>query len=603
VTNERAERRLSAILAADIAGYSRLMGADEEGTLAQLKACRRQLVDPKIAEYRGRIVKTTGDGMLVEFASVVDAVACAAAIQGGMTSRQVEVPDDMRITFRIGINVGDIIIDDGDIFGDGVNVAARLEALCEPGGLCISRAVRDQVRDKLAYPFADLGEQSVKNIARPIRAFGLTAQTIAALPEQNLPRPVISTEPMPGEPKPLTLPDKPSIAVLPFINLSGDAEQDYFADGVVEDIITALCRFHRLFVIARNSSFTYKGRAVDVKTVGRELGVRYVLEGGVRKAGNRVRLTGQLIDTSTGAHLWADRFDGRLEDIFDLQDQVTANVVGAMVPKLEQAEIERALRKPTESLDAYDYFLRGMAGIHQWTREATKEALSNFYRAIELDPNFASAYGLAARCYLLRKSSGWVTDRVGEVAETERLARRAGVLGKDDAVALCTAGIALAYVVGELDDGAAFADRALVLNPNLAWAWLFSGWIKVWLGEPEVAIERVAHALRLSPQDPHIFSMQSATASAHFIAGRYAEALSWAEAAILGRPTFFLASCVAAASGAMAGRHAEAEKSMARLRRLYPEFRISNLKELLTTRRPEDYERWVEGLRRAGLPE
>jgi tetratricopeptide (TPR) repeat protein len=356
-------------------------------------------------------------------------------------------------------------------------------------------------------------------------------------------------------------------------------------------------------VIARNSSFIYKGRAVDAKTVGRELGVRYVLEGGVRKAGSRVRLTGQLIDTSTGAHLWADRFDGQLEDIFDLQDQVTANVVGAMVPKLEQAEIERALRKPTESLDAYDYFLRSMAGIHQWTREATKEALSNFYRAIELDPNFASAYGMAARCYLLRKSSGWVTDRVREIAETERLARQAGVVGKDDAVALCTAGIALAYVVGDLDDGAAFADRALVLNPNLAWAWLFSGWIKVWLGEPEVAIEHVDRALRLNPQDPHIFSMQSATASAYFIAGRYAEALLWAETAMRVRPTFLLALFTVAASGAIVGRLAEAQKAMAQLRRLHPELRISNLKELLPTRRPEDYEQWVEGLRRAGLPE
>jgi tetratricopeptide (TPR) repeat protein len=313
-----------------------------------------------------------------------------------------------------------------------------------------------------------------------------------------------------------------------------------------------------------------------------------------------VRLAGQLVDTSTGAHLWANRFDGQLEDIFDLQDQVTASVVGAMAPKLVQAEIERALRKPTESLDAYDFFLRGMAGIHQWTKEATEEALSNFYRAIDLDPKFASAYGLAARCYVVRKTLG---NRSRAIVETDRLARRAADLGKDDALALCTAGIALAYVVGDLDDGAAFTDQALMLNPNLAWAWLFSGWIKVWRGEPEVAIERVGRALRLSPQDPHMFSMQSAIACAHFIAGRYAEALSWAEAAMRGRSTFLLAFCAAAASGAIAGRRAEAEKALARLCQLDPELRISNLKYLMPNQRVEDFERWVEGLRLAGLPE
>jgi TolB-like protein/Tfp pilus assembly protein PilF len=357
------------------------------------------------------------------------------------------------------------------------------------------------------------------------------------------------------------LPDKPSIAVLPFENLSGDPEQEYFADGIVEEIITALSRFHGLFVIARNSSFTYKGRAVDVKQVGRELGVRYVLEGSVRKAGSRVRITGQLIDTSTGAHLWADRFDGGLEDIFDLQDQVTANVVGAIAPKLEKAEIERAKRKPTENLDAYDYLLRGMAIIHQWNRETNNEALRLFYRAIELDPDFASAYGMAARCYLIRKGSGWMIDRAQETAEAVRLARRAAELGWDDAVALCGAGLPLAWGGGELDDGAALIDRALQLNPNLAMAWLFSGWVKVWLGEPEVAIEHLARAMRLSPHDPNVFNMQAATALAHLFAGRYAEASSWAEAAAREKPNHLIATSVVAASGALAGRLSEAEKA------------------------------------------
>jgi TolB-like protein len=303
------------------------------------------------------------------------------------------------------------------------------------------------------------------------------------------------TKPTTETAQPLALPDKPSIAILPFTNLSSDPEQEYFADGVVEEIITALSRLQWLFVIARYSSFTYKGRSVDVKQIGRELGVRYVLEGSVRKAGSRVRITGQLVDALTRAHLWADRFDGELEDIFDLQDQITASVIGAIAPKLEQAEIERAKRKPTESLDAYDYFLRGMAAVHLWTREANNEALTHFHRAIELYPNYASAYGMAARCYSQRKASGWTTNRVREIAEAARLAHRAAALGRNDPVALCTAGLALANVVGDVDNGAALIDRAVMLNPNLAWAWLFSGWVKVLLGEPEVAIERFARAM------------------------------------------------------------------------------------------------------------
>ena len=351
MSSEPVERRLTAILAADVAGYSRLIGADEEGTLAQLKAFRKTLVDPTIAKHRGRIVKTTGDGMLVEFASAVDAARCAVEVQRGMADENTEIPQAKRIEFRIGIHLGDIIIDDNDIFGDGVNIAARLESIAVPGGISISRAVHDQVRDRINVCFDDKGEIALKNIARPVQVFAISGA-------KEL-KTTVSPESKPA----LALPDKPSIAVLPFTNMSGDPEQDYFADGMVEDIITALSHFKALFVIARNSSFTYKGRAVDVKQVGRELGVRYVLEGSVRKAANRVRITGQLVDTATGAHLWAERFDGGLGDIFDLQDQVTESVVGAIAPAVEKAEIERAKRKPTESLDAYALYLRGLASV------------------------------------------------------------------------------------------------------------------------------------------------------------------------------------------------------------------------------------------------
>jgi TolB-like protein len=402
----------------------------------------------------------------------------------------------------------------------------------------------------------------------------------------------------------LALPDKPSIAVLPFQNLSGDPEQEYFADGMVEDIIAALSRVRWLFVIARTSSFTFKGRAVDVKQVARELGVRYVLEGSVRKAASRVRIAGQLIDASTGVHLWADRFEGALEDIFDLQDQVTESVVGAIGPRLEQAEIARAKRKPTESMDAYDYYLRGMASFDQWTREGIDEALRMFYRAIEIDPDFAAAHGAAARCYNLRKVSNWMSDREQEIGETARLARRAVALGGDDAAVLSAAGIALAYVGGGLDDGAAFIDRALTLNPNLALAWRHSGWVRVFLGEPDTAIEHVARSMCLSPLDPQIALMQAATAHAHFFAGRYDMASSWAGTAVRDRPSYIAALRIAAASHALAGRLEQAQKAMARLRELDPALRVSNLRDRLGPYRREEYvANLEEGLRRAGLPE
>jgi adenylate cyclase len=516
---------------------------------------------------------------------VVNAVLCAVDIQRAMPARHADMPDGREIHLRMGINLGDVIVEGDDLFGDGVNVAARLEGIAPAGGIMISATVHDHLGHRLDLTFDDAGEQSLKNIDRPVRVYAIHLA------------PSSSTRPA------LALPERPSIAVLPFQNMSGDPEQEYFADGMVEEVITALSRIKWLFVIARNSSFAYKGRNVDLKQVGRELGVRYILEGSVRKAASKIRITGQLIDASSGAHIWADRFDGGMDDIFDLQDRVTASVVGAISPKLEQAEIERARRKPTDSLDAYDYYLRGMAALHRWTRSDIDEALSLFFKAIELDPNFASAHGMAAWCYVLRKANGWMTDRGSEIANAERLALRATELGKDDAVALSRAGHALAFVAGDLSGGAEFIDRALALNPNLAAAWLFSGWTRANLGEPELALDHLTRSLRMSPFDPLMFGMQNGFAAAHFIAGRYAEAVSWAEKSLRERPDYLPSLRFGAAANALLGRLDIAEKAVARIRQLDPQLRLSNLANVVPFHRPEDLARLADGLRKAGLPE
>lgn len=403
--------------------------------------------------------------------------------------------------------------------------------------------------------------------------------------------------------KDLALPGRPSITVLPFVNLSGDPAQDYFADGVVEDIIAALSRIRWLFVIARNSSFTYKGKIVDVKQVGRELGVRYVLEGSVRKAANRMRITGQLIDAATGAHIWADRFEGTLEDIFDLQDRMSESIVGAIAPQLELAEIERAAKKPTDSLDAYDYYLRGMASFHRATREAIGEALSRFRKAIELDPEFAAAYGMAAWSIFWRKLNGWMDDREKEVEEGAALARRAVELGKNDAIALTRGGHALGHLGGELNGCIALVDKALVLNPNLAAAWFLGAFQRIARGEPDVAIERLQHAMRLSPLDPEMVRMQAGMAAAHLMAGRFDVASSWAERSLRELPSFAMVWGISAASYALAGRGDEARRAIQYLRQVDPLMCISNLKDWIPLRRTQDLELFADGLRKAGLPE
>jgi TolB-like protein/class 3 adenylate cyclase/tetratricopeptide (TPR) repeat protein len=586
VPPERVERKLAAILAADVAGYSRLMGIDEEGTLADLKAHRRELIDTKIAEHRGRVVKTTGDGILIEFPSVVDAVRCAIDVQRGMVERAADKPQASRIEFRIGINVGDIIIDGDDIHGDGVNIASRLEGIAEPGGICLSEYSYQQVRDKLETRFEDLGEQQLKNIARPVRVY----------------RALLGDTRVKERPATLVLPDKPSIAVLPFQNMSGDAQQQYFADGVVEEIITALSRMGWLFVIARNSTFAYKDRSADVRQVGRELGVRYVLEGSVRKATNRVRIAGQLVDTATGAHLWADRFDGRLDDIFDLQDRVTESVVGAIAPKLEKAEIERARRKPTDSLDAYDYFLRGLASFHLFIPQENDKALAQFFKAIEFDAGYASAYGMATWCYQRRYSFRWGENREQDRIEAMRLAGRAVAMGKDDAVALYAAGFTFVVVAHDVEGGAALIERALQLNPNSAVAWGLSGLVHAYLGVPETAIEHVQRGMRLSPLDPLSYVFHGWLARAQFVAGRYEEAAASAENALRGHPEYLSPLIIGTAVYSLLNRAGDARRLSAHLRDLHPQLRISTITDH-PFRRHADLVAFEAGLRKAGLPE
>ncbi|HEX3523467.1 MAG TPA: adenylate/guanylate cyclase domain-containing protein, partial [Stellaceae bacterium] len=479
----RVERRLAAILAADVAGYSRLIEADEEGTLGRLKALRAEVIDPKIAGHHGRIVKTTGDGLLVEFASVIDALRCAAEVQTAIAESNAPLPPDRRIEFRIGIHQGDIVVEDGDIFGEGVNIAARLEGLAEPGGLCVSARVQEDAAGRLDLTFEDLGEQALKNIARPIRAYRAVTAARSSLRRASS-----------GPP----LPDKPSIAVLPFANMSGDPEQEYFADGMVEEIITALSRIRWLFVIARNSTFTYKGQAVDVKQVGRELGVRYVLEGSVRKAGGRVRITAELIDAVTGTHLWADRFDGLLEDIFELQDQVAVSVAGVIEPTLQAAEIRRSAGRSTADLTAYDLYLRAYAMVWSSARQIP-EALRLTQQAIDRDPRYGPAVALAAFCCVRLLRDGRSEDRLADGLKGADFAQRALEVAGDDADILANAALALAYLGEDIGAMMALVDRALALNPSFARGWHISGTLRLWAGQPDIAIEHIEAALRLSP--------------------------------------------------------------------------------------------------------
>jgi TolB-like protein/class 3 adenylate cyclase/Tfp pilus assembly protein PilF len=590
MSEERVERRLAAIMAADVVGYSRLMGADEEGTLASLRTLRRELIHPKFDQHKGRIVKTTGDGMLVEFASVVDAVRCAVEMQREMVVRNLGVPNDQRIEIRVGINLGDIIVEDGDIFGDGVNVAARLEALAEPGGICVSRVVRDQVRDKLDFSFDDMGEQAVKNIARPVRVFHVRVTESAIAPPE-------SPTPM------LALPDKPSLVVLPFQNMSGDPEQEYFVDGMVEEITTAIARLPWLFAIARNSAFTYKGRAVDVKQVAQELGVRYVLEGSVRKAGNRVRIAGQLIDTTTGAHIWAARFDGALDDIFELQDQVASSVAGAIEPKLRQSEIERASRKPSANLTAYDLYLRALAQSYRYTDEAFAEAVVLAREALAIDPSYTPAAAMVGWCRMLQRTQGWGALSDEDTGEACGLARQALEAARDDAETIWQAALTLFFLAGEAAMAAAALDRAMALNPNSANAWLARGIIHAWRNQPEAAIEAIERARRLSPFDPYTFRNAYNLAIAHLAARRFEQAIEWADRALHDQPRTVTAMRVKVAALAHLGQLDEARAELSRMLAIDPKLTIAGFLGSAHYQAPEVLELYVTGLRLAGLPE
>jgi adenylate cyclase len=514
--DERVERRLAAILAADVVGYSRLMGADEEGTLATLKGLRKSLIDPRIAEHRGRIVKTTGDGALVEFASAVDAVRCALEIQHAMAERNVDILEDGRIEFRIGINIGDVIIDEGDIYGDGVNIAARVETLASPGAICLSDSVYQQIKGKVALGVSDMGEQQLKNIAQPVRVYSVRLDNVTTRPA-------------------LALPDKPSIAVLAFENMSGVVEQEYFADGIAEDIITALSKSRWLFVIARNSSFTYKGRSVDVKQIGRELGVRYVLEGSVRKVGNRVRITGQLVEAATGAHLWAERYDRDLNDIFAVQDEITESVALAIEPAMAQAERLRASRKPPDSLVGWEAYQRGLWHFLKQEPSENNQAKVFFQRAIDLDPGFAGGfYGLA----LAHLWDYWVyVSRPAQdcVNAALPLAQHALKLDEADPMAHLVTSFAL-MLSGDADEAVPFAQQAVSLNPNNAWAVGFLGGLSNLVSSLGDGLAGLRKAIRISPHDPMLWTWTHWLAIVHYFARDYSAALEAADRVIRLRP-------------------------------------------------------------------
>jgi adenylate cyclase len=589
-------RKLAAILAADVVGFSRLTGTDEDRTLARLRALRSDLIDPTISVHNGRVVKRTGDGALVEFRSVVDAVRCAIEVQNAMVERNAGLPPERRIEFRVGIHLGDVVEEsDGDLMGDGVNIAARLEGVAEPGTICLSEDAYRQVRSRLDLAISDLGETRLKNIAEPMRVYSLqvgiaaqpkaSAQPAAAVPEQ----PAMA----------LALPDRPSIAVLPFTNMSGDADQDYFADGMVEDIITGLARIKWLFVIARNSSFAYKGKSMDVKQTARELGVRYLLEGSVRKASGRVRVTGQVIEAETGRHIWAERYDRTLDDVFAIQDELTMSVVAAIEPSLRQAEIERVKRKRPDSLDAYDLVLRAIPLVYPAMPESAAQALVLLESALEIEPGYALAHGFAAWCHeiLFARGGGGEASRVG----AGRHAQAAIAHGRDDAIALSLGGFAMGMVMHDRDAARQAFEAALALSPSCALTYIFGSIVRCLNGEADQAIEWGERALRLSPFDPMRYGPLFSIAMGRIQRGEYEAAAEASQKASQANPYWSTAHFLLAATHAKLGRLDAARGAAARVLELQPGFTVSGTCAAFDMH-PLVARPLSEALRAAGLP-
>jgi adenylate cyclase len=585
MAEERVQRRLAAILAADVSGYSRLVGEDEEGTLARLRSHRRELVDPKVAEHAGRIVKTAGDGMLIEFSSVVDAVRCAVGIQRGMAERNVGTSNGSRIDLRVGVHIGDVVTDDDDILGDGVNIAARLEGIADPGTICVSDDVYRQVRGKVDAEFEDRGNQQLKNIATPVRVFSINVGG----------KPATATRINPE------LPDKPSIVVLPFDNMSAEPGQDYLADGIVEAITAELSRIRSFFVIARNSAFTYKGRKVNARDIGKELGVAYLIEGSVQKGGNRLRITVQLIETENGAHVWSQRYDGTIDDIFDLQDRIAEQLAGAIQPSIRIAEIERSKRKRPQDLGAYDYTMRAMPHVWALEKEQADEALELLEKALEVDPNFPLALSLAGWCHAQRSVYSFVDDWSASQAKARAMAERAAELSGDDPIILAVLG-AIHTFVRNHGTARVLLERALALDPNAAWAWHRLGWVENYSDRPTEAIADFERALRLSPLDPMNFNNYTGFASAYEILGEYDKAVGMYHRALQERPNarWIYRHLASALSGA--GRIDEGKAALAEMLRSYPGYTISKFRNAMVFS-GSAFARMAENLRRLGLPE
>jgi adenylate cyclase len=576
----RVERRLAAILAADVVGYSRLMGADEESTLAALMAHQREIIEPSISGHRGRIFKTTGDGVLAEFSSAVDAVCCAVEIQGAIADRNTAIASDRRLVFRMGINVGDVMVADGDVFGDGVNIAARMEGLSAPGGICLTEDAYRQIDGKIRLELDDIGEQTLKNIARPVRAYEVRLPGVPSAAGQ-------------------VTPTSPAIAVLPFSNMSADPDQEYFADGMVEEIITGLSRIRWLQVISRNSTFIYKHAGVDVAEAANKLGVRYIVQGGVRKAGSRIRITAQLVDAPSGMQLWAEKYDRLIEDVFALQDEITVCILGAIEPSLRRAEIERVKRQRPTSLSAYDCVLRALPLIYVSMPNTAEVAIPLLEEALRIEPSYSSAHAFLALSLMVRVSRGAPSPE--DRARAIRHARAATAHGNDDATSLAVAGFVVAMI--ERDETAArrLFDRALNLSNSNVFALAFGAQALAWMGEPGLAIERAEQALRLSPFDTLNYRTNQALAVSYFQREQYPEALEAARRVVDSNPSFSIGHALLSAALIRLGRRDEAEASARAVLACQPSFTVGGLAQAIAFK-PAMFARFAEAWREVGLP-